>query len=97
MVSTKENTGCGIYRSYQRAGQDFLAYRLAKLFVRIETPTDIALHNDVLAEVLQIVHGEEKAFFKDMAGILLYQPENKQKRFLFRVAGKILEIGMKKG
>jgi len=89
--------GKGIYRGYRQAGQDFLAYRLAKLFIRIETPADIALHNDILAEVLQIVHGEEKGFFKDLAGIILYKRDKPQKRFLFRVAGKILELGMKKG
>ena len=89
--------GQGIYRGYHKAGQDFLAYRLAKLFVKIETPSDIALHNDVLFEVLQIVEGDEKSFFKDMAHIILYQPVDRRKRFLFRVAGAILNIGMKKG
>lgn len=91
------SNGKGIFRSYQKAGQDFLAYRLAKLFVKIETDADIALHNDVLLEVLQMIHGEEKAFFKDMAGILLYQPVDRRKRFLFKVAGQILNIGQKKG
>jgi hypothetical protein len=91
------SNGRGIYRGYQQAGQDFLAYRLGKLFVKIETPADIALHNDVLAEVLQIIAGEEKRFFKDMAHILLHAKEEPRKRFLFRVAGQILNIGQKKG
>jgi hypothetical protein len=92
--------GKGIYRGYQSAGQDFLAYRLAKLFVRIESEADVALHNDVVSEVLQIVYGEEKGFFRDLAGIVLYKDKYKvelRKRFLFRVAGQILNIGQKKG
>jgi len=91
------SNGKGLARAYQSAGQDFLAYRLEKLFVRIETPADIALHNDILAEVLQIIAGEEKGFFKDMAGIILYVGDDREKRFLFRVAGKILQLGIKKG
>lgn len=93
----KKDIGKGIYRAYYEAGQDFLAYRLAKLFVRIETSADIALHNDVLSEVLQIIHGEERGFFRDMAGIILYQPVDRRKRLLFSIAGKILELGQKKG
>lgn len=94
------SNGKGLYRAYQQAGQNFLAYRLEKLFVRIETPADIALHNDILAEVLQIIAGEEKGFFRDMAEIILSLPyikEEPRKRWLFRVAGKILNIGQKKG
>jgi len=87
----------GIYRAYQKAGADFLGYRLAKLFVKIETPEDIALHNDVLSEVLQIIEGEERQFFKRLAEILLYKRVNKQKRFLFMIACLILNIGQKKG
>ena len=83
--------------AYHRAGQEFLAYRLANLFVKIETPADIALHNDVLAEVLQIVEGEETGFFRDMAGIILYAKEDRKKRMLFWIAGKILNTGQKKG
>jgi hypothetical protein len=93
----------GIYTAYQLAGQEFLAYRLGKLFVKIETPEDMALHNDVLAEVLQIIQGEEQSFFTDMAHIILYVKKDlcpqcskePKKRLLFRVAGKILELGQK--
>jgi len=91
------DAGKGLLRSYKLAGQDFLAYRLVKLFIKIETPEDIALHNDILAEVLQIIGGEEKTFFKDLAEIILYKDYKPKKRFLFRVAGKILELGQRKG
>lgn len=89
-------SGRGLYRSYQKAGEDFLAYRMEKLFVRIETPEDIALHNDILFEVLQMIQGGEKQFFKGMAEAVLYPKVNKRKRFLLRLAGQILRIGQKR-
>lgn len=90
-------SGRGLYQSYRKVGEDFLAYRLEKLFIKIETPADIALHNDVLSEVLQMIEGEETQFFKSIANAILYPKVNKRKRFLFRVAEQILSIGQKKG
>lgn len=90
-------SGRGLYQSYRKVGEDFLAYRLEKLFVKIETPADIALHNDILSEVLVIIEGEETQFFKGIATAILYPKVNKHKRFLFRVAQQILDIGRKKG
>ena len=89
--------GRGLYQSYRNVGEDFLAYRLEKLFVKIETPVDIALHNDILSEVLQMIEGEETKFFRGIATAILYPKVNRRKRFLFRVAGQILRIGQKKG
>jgi hypothetical protein len=89
-------SGKGLYKSYQKAGEDFLTYRMEKLFVRIETPEDIALHNDILSEVLQMIEGEETQFFRGIATAVLYPRVNKRKRFLFRVAGQIMRIGQKK-
>lgn len=86
----------GLYKSYQRAGPDFLAYRMEKLFVKIETPKDIALHNDILSEVLRIIERRETTFFKDMAEMVLYPKINRRKRFLFRLAERILHIGQQK-
>jgi hypothetical protein len=37
--------------AYNLAGRDFLSYRLTRVFGRIEGQEDIALHNDVMAEV----------------------------------------------
>ena len=93
------DTGRAIYRAYHQAGADFLAYRLEKLFVRIETQDEIALHNDVLKEVLLIVHGEEKSFFESMSDAILYKPETaaRRKRFLIKIACVIFNIGQKKG
>lgn len=89
-------SGKGLYIAYQKAGEDFLAYRMEKLFVRIETAEDIALHNDILSEVLQMIQGEETQFFKGMAEAILYPKVNKRKRFLLRLAGQILRIGQKR-
>ena len=87
----------GLYKSYQRAGPSFLAYKLERLFVRIETPEDTVLHNDILKDVLGIIGGEEKSFFAYMAEAILYQNVNRKKRLLFRLAEQILSIGQKKG
>jgi len=86
----------GLYISYQRAGSSFLAYKLERIFTRMETPEDVALHNDILKDVLSMVQGEETKFFMDMAEAILYPKVNRRKRFLFRVAGQILHIGQMK-
>lgn len=87
----------GLYKAYRSAGGNFLALKLGKLFTRIETPEDQALHNDMLKDVLEIIEGEEQSFFKSLADWMLYQKVDKQKRFLFQVASRALTFGMKKG
>ena len=89
--------GRGLYRGYNQAGEDFLAVKLAKLFTRIETDEDIALHNDMLTDVLEIIQGEEETFFKGIAHMTLYEPMDRRKRWIFRIACSILNIGQKKG
>ena len=94
----KSDLGKGLVKSYRTAGAGFLAYRLEKLFRKIETPEDTALHNDMLKEVLQMINGEEKGFFESIAELLIYkdkQPETRRKRFLFRVADMVLVFGQK--
>lgn len=60
-----------ISSAYRRAGEDFLAYRLEKMFRKIETPADIALHNDVLAEAMLIIDDNPKVFFQTLAHKML--------------------------
>ncbi len=94
----KSDFGKGLVKNYRTAGAGFLAYRLEKLYRKIEGPEDIALHNDILEEVLQMVSGEEEGFFKGLAEILIYtdkKPEVRRKRFLFRVADMVLVFGQK--
>lgn len=94
-------SGEGLYRSYQKAGPSFLAWRMEKLFTKIETDADIALHNDILSDVLRIIEGDGTLFFNGMAELILYPKKvrniYKKKRFLFRLAEQMLRIGRKKG
>ena len=89
--------GRGLYKGYHKAGADFLAVKLAKLFTRIETDEDAVLHNDMLTDVLEIIKGEEDTFFKGIAHTTLYEPMDRRKRWVFRIACSILNIGQKKG
>ena len=102
--------GQGIAKLYQTGGVNLLAYRLGKVFVFLETPEQVAIHNEVVCEVMDIINKgytqsamltpEENSFLKDMAEVLLYQRENKaekRKRFLFRVASQILNLAQRKG
>ena len=89
--------GKGLYSLYKQAGPNFLAYRLTKLFTRIETPEQQALHNDILEEVLQIIEGGEQQFFKSWAEDILNVKVDRRRRWLFRTALRILNIGQVKG
>jgi len=97
--------GEGIAKLYQNGGPKLLAYRLGRIFTKIETPEQTALHNDVLAEVLDIINKdypkdnkatqEEYGLLMFIADFLLYKTR-RQKRFLFRLAEKILKMGQMK-
>ena len=74
--------GKGIAKLYDNGGAALLAHRLAQLFTEIETPADIALHNDVMREVLEMVNTEppgdkvtmaEMSFVRRIADYLLYR------------------------
>ena len=100
----------GLYKLYQYGGQKFLAYRLSRLLRLVETEADRILHNDVLVEVLQLINenqaqqGEvtpnEKELLDWLAGVLLperVKKERKIKKFLSRLAGKVMLFAGKKG
>ena len=91
------NTGDSLFKMYTRGdGQTILAHRLQNIFSPIKTDEEAALHNDILSEVLLIIEGRERAFMNRLTDLILYKPILKQKRFLFRVAALILDIGHKK-
>lgn len=90
------NTGRSLFKMYNKAGKTLLAHRLQHIFNTIKTQDDIALHNDILAEVLLIIEGKERTFMSGLTDLILYKRIPKQKRFLFHVATLILEIGHKK-
>jgi len=85
----------GLFVSYSKAGPDFLAYKMEKMFTRIETPEQMALHNDILADVLAMLdEGEKEGFFRKLAEKILYPKQvrdiYKKKRLLFRLAEQII-------
>ena len=89
--------GNSLFKMYNNAGADVLAHWLDKLLVPIKTQADVALHNEIWTEVLLIINREERNFLKGLVDIILYKPVKRQKRFLFKVATLILEMGHKKG
>ena len=91
------NDDKGVYRSYQKAGSDFLAVRLVRLFTKIKTEEDRVLHNDMLNDVLAIIRGEEETFFRSMAENMFYRKVDRKGRLLTRLAKLILALGQKKG
>ena len=82
---------------YQNLGGRYLAYRLQKVFRRLSTPEDIALHNDVVDEI-SVMIGDDKTNIKllldGIVDILTTREKPKQK-FLRKVADKILQIARK--
>jgi len=100
----------GLYKMYQIGGQKFLAYRLSRLLRPVVTEADRILHNDVLIEVLQLINEnqapqgqvtpDEKELLAWMAGVLLpdrIKRDRKVKKFLARMAGKLMDLARKKG
>lgn len=87
------DTGRSLFLMYHKAGTTVLAHRLKHLFHPIETKADIALHNDILAEVILIIDGKEREFMSGLADLILYKKILKQKRFLFHLATLVFEIG----
>ena len=89
--------GRSLFLMYHKAGSTVLAHRLKHLFHPIETKADIALHNDILKEVMLMIGGKERSFMEKLTGIILYKPAPRQKRFLVRIASLILDISHLKG
>ena len=77
--------------AYAAAGVDFLAYKLKRVFMRIETPEDIALHNDVLDEMLIMIEADMPGFFRKLANIVLRR-EPKKASWLKKIAENIMII-----
>jgi hypothetical protein len=61
--------------AYQRAGDQFLAGRLESVFKILETPEDVALHNDMIREI----------------NMLLMHDKQMRQWFILRLAGAILK------
>ena len=89
------NRGEHIARLYKAGGPSLLAYRLGHIFTHITTDAERALHNDALSEVLEMTNGQEKTFLLSLSESIVYQ-KPPSKRFVFRVAEKILDLGRSK-
>ena len=83
----------GIHKAYMAAGPNFLAVRLGRIFTKIETEEDRILHNDMLADVLKMIEGKEQTFFRTLAQGMMYQKVDRKKRFLLRLAQRVLSVG----
>jgi len=83
----------GIHKAYMSAGPNFLAARLGRIFTKIETEEDKVLHNDMLKDVLEIIQGKEQTFFRTLAQGMINEKVDKKKRFLLRLAQRILNVG----
>ncbi|MFA6281590.1 MAG: hypothetical protein WCY05_03705 [Candidatus Omnitrophota bacterium] len=73
-----------LIRAYQQAGHGFLAYRLEKCFRLLKTPEDIALHNDMVEEIFEMLGTENKwiELINKMADSTFESPKRKMlKRF----------------
>lgn len=67
--------------AYRRAGNDFLARRIEGMFRVLKTPEDVALHNSIQKEIMEMVAGEPLKFYRLIAYELL---EKKMVRRTFR-------------
>lgn len=103
-----ETRGKGTFRLYNNGGVPLVAVMLRKIFTPIETDADKVRHNDALEDVLDILSmtepaekymltEEEDTLFTKIAEWLLYPRQPRRKRFLFRVAEWIMDLGNKKG
>jgi len=93
-----------LQRAYLLAGNDYLAYRIEKIFIEIKTEEEKALHNDVVIEIRTMVEHDYGGFIKEMVNVLTANLSNKMARkrrfrkFLKQVAKKIMLIaGKSKG
>ena len=86
-----------LIRAYQQAGHGFLAYRLEKCFRLLKTPEDIALHNDMVEEIFEMLGTENKwiELINKMADSVYESPKRKMfKRFsqwIITIANKTSE------
>lgn len=89
-----------LINAYKNAGEDFLALKLAPLFAKIETDADKTRHNDILAEVLEMVVPNEVSFMKGVAKVIqLWSavPKKMVKKVLaLRVAKVVMNTAIRK-
>lgn len=95
--------GKGIARIYIAGGAEFLAYRMGHIFTKIETEEQKILHNDVLAELLDIINKEQPAsgallqaelnMLRAISEFVLSKKVKRKKRFLSWLATWAMDLG----
>ena len=81
--------------AYQRAGDRFLAARLECVFKVLETPEDIALHNDMVREINALMMHEKSTkqwFILRVAGVILTRSGD-----FYRMVASNLRLAAQKG
>jgi len=84
-------SGKDILAAYSRAGEDFLAFKLKDMFLKLETPEDVAAHNAMQAEVMLMLGEDYVKFYKFLAHSIL--EKRAQQSMLKIIANSILMKG----
>ena len=80
-----------IIRGWNDAGEIFLAEKLKKVFCLLDTPEDVALHNDMVEDVMIMVGDKPNYFRRIVARIILSKPGD----YLRRIAHFTLNLSKK--
>ena len=81
-----------LIRGWCDTSDEFLAENLKKIFSELTTPEDIALHNDMVRQIHDMVEvGTVEGFLIDVARYLKQRP----KKYLRGIAGRIKQYSMK--
>ena len=79
-----------IIKGYSQAGDEFLAEKLKKVFQVLNTPADVALHNDMVEDI-QMMVADANSLRTNVARILVSKPKN----FLLNVAELIRNLSLR--
>ena len=88
----KNVRGKALVDAYQRAGVNFLVYKLESMFRMINTDADRIRHNDMLEELQSMLGINSPNFLKMVASSILARGRKRKakKEFLETVAGKVI-------
>ena len=104
-----EVRGKGIARLYQTGGANLLAFRLGRIFTQINSEEARVRHNDMVADVLDIINSEvpksglsraENSMLMFIARLIMERKLRRSKRknkFLLALGEWVLKKGQMKG
>ena len=88
MASDKHRKG--LVTAYQRAGTNYLAYRLTRIFGKIETEADRILHNDMMEDIDTMIGGNSQSALRMLAGLILRRNRETEREAFLQEAAKAL-------